>query len=84
MIDEKTQKELLALDWRDFSTYPNRGQSILVHAKGYDTKDKVWKHLFIDVEYFSPLWFPTEKMNDMLNQHHCKWTFEWLPSKTEN
>ena len=84
MIDEQTQKELLALDWRDFSAYPKRDQRVLIHAKGFDTKEKVWKHLFFDVEHFNLLLFPTNEMNEVLTQHHCKWNFEWLPSKTEN
>ena len=84
MIDERVQQELLALDWMDFSIYPRHGQSILVHAKGFDTHERTWKHVFVEVESFDPLHFPTDKMNDTLNQHHCKWTFEWLPSKTEN
>lgn len=83
MISEREQEELLALGWVDFSTYPKPGQDVLVHASGFDTHERAWKHLFIEVSGFDPLRFPTEGMVEAMGRHHCKWTFEWLPSKTE-
>jgi len=79
MIDEETQKELLSLKWNDFSTYPPRYETVYIHAEGFDTKERVHRHFFFEVEYFSPRWFPTETMIQTLSKYHCKWTYWWLP-----
>lgn len=80
---DKVQRELLALDWKDFSTYPQNGQPMMVHAEGFDTQKREWKHLFFELESFSLMDFPTEKMLESLNRHHCKWKFQWLPPKKQ-
>ena len=75
------QQELLALDWRDFSSYPKQGQRMMIHAEGFDTNERVHKHCFFELESFDMMNFPTDEMLQTLNQHHCKWTYQWFPAK---
>lgn len=77
------QQELLALDWQDFSTYPKKGSPLMIHAEGFDTKERVWKHLFFNIEEFDPMNFPDENITKILNKHHCKWKFQWLAPKNK-
>lgn len=79
---DNIQKELLELDWQDFRTYPRPDQRLMIHAEGYDTKERVQKHCFFELEHFNIMDFPTDEMQKTLKQHHCKWNYKWLPAKT--
>lgn len=74
-------KELLALNWKDFSSYPKKGQKLMIHAYGYDTHERTQKHIFFKLKSFDIDNFPTKRMLQSLNKHHCRWYYQWLPAK---
>lgn len=71
--------ELYNLGWNDFFTYPRQRQRIVICAKGYDTKEKIWKRFFFKVNGFNAMKFPDVKIEKRLEQHHAKWQYLWLP-----
>lgn len=82
-LDKEREKQLLKLNWRDFTTYPLSGQMVMVHAEGYDTKRRKRLHQFFAVK-FNALDFPSREIQEALSMYHAKWYWGWVPLEEAN
>lgn len=78
---ETILEELCNLRWNDFSTYPKQRQRIVICAKGFDTKERIWKRFFFKINYFNAIKFPDKKVEKWLERHHARWQYLWLPQR---
>lgn len=76
--NREKEKQLLKLDWKDFSTYPSCGQMVMVYAEGYDTKKRKRMHQFFTVK-FNVFDFPSRDIQDALSMYHARWYWKWIP-----